>query len=155
MPGIWRDGDAILLAGAPELRLDGSEYQARFLGGPAGRPPLPELAAEAALVRFLAEIAPHASCVHDAAEGGLAVALAECAIAAGSGAELDLGGDAVSLFGEGGGQAIVACPANLAGSLGAAVPLRRIGTAGGGSLLGVPVDELRAAYEEALPETLG
>ena len=44
LPETWRDGDTVLLAGAPELRLDGSEYQALLLGGPAGRPPKPDMA---------------------------------------------------------------------------------------------------------------
>jgi phosphoribosylformylglycinamidine synthase II len=154
VPGAWREGDAVLLAGAPELRLDGSEYQARFLGGPAGRPPAPDLGAEAALVSFLAGVAPLAACVHDASEGGLAVCLAECALHAGLGAELVLGTEAVELFGEGGGQAVVACPPAVADSLSGEVPLRRIGTVGGGSLLGVSLEELREAYESALPRRL-
>ena len=38
VPGAWRRGDAIFLVGGPSSEsLDGSEYQARFLGGPAGR----------------------------------------------------------------------------------------------------------------------
>src|SRR5256714_2188612 len=42
IPGAWREGDAVYAVGAPELSLDGSEYQALFLGGPAGRPPQPD-----------------------------------------------------------------------------------------------------------------
>jgi phosphoribosylformylglycinamidine synthase len=159
VPGTWSEGDAILLAGAPELRLDGSEYQALFLGGQAGRPAMPDLAAEAALTSFLWQAAPLASCIHDAAEGGLAVTLAECALRARAGADLLPGLSLVPLFGEGGGQAIVACrdsglerTLELAGELG--VPLRRIGTAQGDRLLGLTVTELRAAYEGALPQRL-
>lgn len=158
VPGAWREGAAIYLAGAPELRLDGSEYQALLLGGPSGRPASPDLAAEAALVAFLAAIAPFSSCVHDASEGGLAVCLAECAIAAGFGAELELGWeDAVALFGEGGGQAIVAGHPGEIQTVAArhGVPLRKLGAAGGDLLLGIPVPELRAAYEPALAEALG
>ena len=134
VPRAWREGDAIYLAGAPALALDGSEYQARY-AALAGRPAPLDLAAEARLIAFLHRIAPDASLVHDAADGGLAVCLAEAATVSGIGAELDLGDDAVTLFGEGGGQAIVACAGQLAGD----VPLRRIGTVGGDSLLGVPV----------------
>ena len=82
----WREGDAIYVVGAPELALDGSEYQARFLGGPAGRPPRPHLGAEAALVRFLWRAAPTLTAAHDVSEGGLAVALAELALWSGLGA---------------------------------------------------------------------
>jgi phosphoribosylformylglycinamidine synthase II len=156
VPGSWREGDVVVVAGAPELRLDGSAYQARFLDGPAGRPPLPALDAEAALVRFLHEAARSVSCLHDTAEGGLAVSLAECAIAAGVGAELELEWDAVALFGEGGGQAVCACTPREAAILELlGVPLRQVGVVGGDRLLGVPVAELKEAHASALPGLLG
>ncbi len=154
-PGTWREGDVILLAGAPELRLDGSAYQARFLGGTAGRPPMPDLPAEVALIRLLTRVAPLASCVHDLAEGGLAVCLAEAAIASDLGAELDVGRGAVELFGEGGGQAIVACGRASVERIEAnGVPLRPLGVVGGDRLLGMPVAELREAHASALPRRL-
>jgi phosphoribosylformylglycinamidine synthase subunit PurL len=139
IPGTWREGDAIYLAGKPLLSLDGSEYQALYseLGG---RPAPLDLAVEAVLVRALYEAAPRCSLVHDAAEGGLAVALAEAAIASGIGAELDLPDDALGLFGEGGGQAVLASSVDL--------DFPRIGTVGGATLLGVPVEQLRQAWEE-------
>jgi phosphoribosylformylglycinamidine synthase len=115
---------------------------------------MPDLAAEAALIGFLAETAPQLSCLHDAAEGGLAVALAECAIASGVGAELELPSDAVTLFGEGGGLAIAACHPDIAGRLSAEAPLRRIGTVGGETVIGVSVRELTEAYSAGLQELL-
>jgi phosphoribosylformylglycinamidine synthase subunit PurL len=146
IPRTWQQGDVVLVAGAPSLALDGSEYQARFLGGPAGRPPEPELAAEAELVRFLATAAPALTSAHDAAEGGLAVALVESALAAGIGARVDLGDNALPWFGEGGGQAVVTCrPGDLHRLAG--VALRTIGVVGGSDVLGVPLDDLRSAYE--------
>ncbi|MDQ4082062.1 MAG: AIR synthase-related protein, partial [Actinomycetota bacterium] len=146
IPATWREGDVVLLAGAPDLALDGSEYQACFLGGPGGRPPPPDLRAEVALVDFLARAASVLTSAHDAAEGGLAVALAEAAIAAGVGAEVDLADDAVAWFGEGGGQALVTCRREDVSRLGG-VPLREIGVVGGTGLLGVELAELRAAYD--------
>jgi phosphoribosylformylglycinamidine synthase subunit PurL len=155
IPGAWSEGDAIFLAGDPELRLDGSEYQALFLDGPFGRPAALDLEAEAALVNALAGVAAGASCVHDSSEGGLAICLAECALFAGVGAELTLAPDAVALFGEGGGQAVLACdPAETSRVEGVFGQLRRIGTVGGDSLLGVPLLELRAAHEGTLPRLL-
>jgi phosphoribosylformylglycinamidine synthase subunit PurL len=145
VPTRWREGDAVYVAGAPALSLDGSEYQARFLGGLAGRPPEPDYAAESALVDFLWRSAPQLSATHDAAEGGLAVALAELALHSGIGAELELEGDALTWFGEGGGQAVVACTPEDAETL-TGVPLRRIGTVGGSRLLGVELDRLREAH---------
>jgi phosphoribosylformylglycinamidine synthase II len=138
VPATWREGDRIYLAGSPALSFAGSEYQALY-AEPGGRPGRLDLAAEAALVRALREAAPRCSLVHDTAEGGFAVALAEAAVASGIGAELDLLGDALTLFGEGGGQAILASAEELDFSC--------IGSVGGASLLGVPLEELRQAWE--------
>jgi len=138
IPGTWQECDGIYLAGEPSLAFDGSEYQALY-GELGGRPAPLDLTAEAELIRFLYETAPRCSLVHDVSEGGLAVALAEAAIASGVGAELDLPDDGLALFGEGGGQAIIASNDGL--------DLPRIGTAGGASLLGVPVQDLRQTWE--------
>ena len=155
VPGDWREGDAVLLVGEPELRLDGSEYQARFLGGASGRPPSPDLEAEAALIRFLHQHAALVSSAHDASEGGLAVCLTECALAAGIGAELELDRDAVALFGEGGGQAVLAAAPEQVERLPTGdVPIRRVGTVDGDRILDLPLAELRAAYESGLSEAL-
>jgi phosphoribosylformylglycinamidine synthase subunit PurL len=145
IPDRWREGDAVFVAGEPELSLDGSELQALY-AEPAGRPAPLDLGAEAALVEFLWRNAPRLTLAHDTSEGGLAVALAEAAIWSGVGVALDLPDDLLALFGEGGGQAVVACPPEHADAL-AGAPLRRIGTVAGRTLLGVPLDELRAAAE--------
>jgi phosphoribosylformylglycinamidine synthase subunit PurL len=144
IPSTWQEGDVVLVAGKPELSLDGSEYQTLY-GELGGKPAPLDLRAEATLVTFLAKVAPHVSLLHDCAEGGLAVALAECAIASGIGAEVELPPDAKRLFGEVGGQAIVACDAAFADSL-RGVPLRRLGVVGGDSICGVPVAELKEAW---------
>ena len=52
IPGSWRPGDVILLASAGAPALPGSELQARY-GTVSGTPPVLDLAAEAALVRFV------------------------------------------------------------------------------------------------------
>jgi phosphoribosylformylglycinamidine synthase II len=138
VPSTWNEGDTIYLAGEPELAFDGSEYQA-FYGDLDGRPAPLDLTSEARLVQQLQELAPRCSLVHDISEGGLAVALAEAAIAAGIGAELDLEDDPLALFGEGGGRAILASSEDL--------PFPRIGTVGGATLLSLPIEDLRQAYE--------
>jgi hypothetical protein len=61
------------------------------------------------------------------------------AIASGVGAVLELPEDALTLFGEGGGRAILASSEDL--------DLPRIGSVEGASLLGVPIEDLRQAYE--------
>jgi phosphoribosylformylglycinamidine synthase len=144
---VWRDGDATLLARSRSpLTLAGSEAQARW--GTLGGSPSLDLASEVALVRHASRVAPWASLVHDAAEGGLAVALAEAALWSGLGARLELDEDPLTLFGEVGGQVIVALPADRVepDPTGADVDVRRIGTVGGDSLLGMRLGELARAY---------
>jgi phosphoribosylformylglycinamidine synthase subunit PurL len=146
VPGGWRDGDAILLASAGAVALAGSEYQARF-GVSSGTPAALDLRSEAVLVELLWRAAPRCTLVHDCSEGGLAVALAEAAVRAGVGAELELPDDHVDLFGEGAGRAILALPpGEQLESPGPGVEVRRIGTVGGDTLLGVGVDALRRAW---------
>jgi phosphoribosylformylglycinamidine synthase subunit PurL len=142
VPRAWREGDGVYLASASAVSLAGSEAQARW-GVVGGRPAELDLEAEAALVGILWRAAPRSTLVHDAAEGGLAVALAEAALVSGVGAEVELDDDPVALFGECGGQAILASTEELDG-------LRRIGTAGGSSLLGIEVTDLRRAWERLL-----
>ena len=154
VPDRWRPGDALYLAGRPELRFDGSEAQAMW-GRLEGCPAPLDLQAEAALVHFLWRKAPTFTLAHDAAEGGLAVALAEAALWSGSGCDITVTLTPVQLFGEGGGQAVVAvAPADAAKAeataAAAGVPFRRIGTAGGDAVLGVPLADARAAWKTAL-----
>jgi phosphoribosylformylglycinamidine (FGAM) synthase-like enzyme len=144
VPSSWRRGDVILLAGASPVSLVGSEYQARY-GEVGGRPPHLALAAEAALIEFLWRAAPSCSLVHDVSGGGLAVALAEAAIRSGVAAEVDLPDDARAWFGEGGGQAVLACAPDRVAELDG-VPLRRLGVVGGERLLGLTLADLEEAY---------
>ena len=151
VPRGWREGDALFAAFASPVSLAGSEYQARY-GEVSGTPAPLELEAEARLVSFLWHAAPSATLLHDVSEGGLAVCLAEAAVYSGSGASLDLRDDATELFGEIGGRAVVACAPDRSDGIQAVanelrVPLRRIGEAGGGTLLGVALDRLRSARE--------
>ena len=144
VPRAWRPGDTVLLAGEPELSFAGSELQhldARL----EGRPARLTLSAERRLVDFLWRSAPHLSLAHDVSLGGLAVCCAEAALASGVGAELELPDDPLRLFGEGGGQALVACPPRHVERL-RGVPLQRLGTVGGESMCGVALPELRAAW---------
>jgi phosphoribosylformylglycinamidine synthase len=146
IPGTWRAGDSVFVVGMPTTSLDGSEYQACFLGGPAGHPPEPIPPFEAALVHFLWRVAPRLTSAHDTAEGGLAVALAESALAAGIGAKVELDDDIAAWFGEGGGRAVVTCPPEDE-SLLEGMPYQRIGTVEGTKILGLDLADVSAAYE--------
>jgi phosphoribosylformylglycinamidine synthase len=156
-------GDAVALVGSFEPSLVGSELAKLRGQAPAG--PLPELDPEA--------IAASHECVraavregsltsaHDVAEGGLAVALAECAIAGGIGATIALP-DGVEPFGEAPGRAfVVSGPPEAVERLpaGASVPVRILGAVGGSTLridglLEVAVSELDDAWRGGLGEFL-
>ncbi len=102
----------------PQVTLGASEYLATLHQTVAGQPPT---------VNFDLELQVQAACrhgirqgwiksAHDSAEGGLAVALAECCISGNKGASIDLGAidsrwDTV-LFGEGGARIIVSIDPN-------------------------------------------
>jgi phosphoribosylformylglycinamidine synthase subunit PurL len=150
VPRGWSEGDSILVAEATPPSLAGSEYQARF-GQVGGTPVRLDLEAEARLVGFMWRAAPLCSLVHDVSDGGLAVCLAEAAILSGVGAELALDDDPVTLFGETGGRAVLACAPErrdevlqLAGEHG--VPVHGVGLAAGATLLGVELSQLRKAW---------
>jgi phosphoribosylformylglycinamidine synthase len=97
------------------------------------------LTAEVALIRFVARVAPLLSLAHDVGDGGVEAALAEAALWSGVGAELDVPDRA---------RVILACPPERVGRLGA--EFTQIGVAGGKTLLGEPLDELRALWEKHL-----
>ncbi|HYZ77825.1 MAG TPA: phosphoribosylformylglycinamidine synthase subunit PurL [Gaiellaceae bacterium] len=145
IPGRWREGDVVLLAGDPDLSLAGSAYHG-LAWPPTGRPVPVDLRAEAALVRFLWRAAPLLMLAHDTGRGGLAVALAEAALWSGVGADLDLPDDELALFGEGGGQAVLACAPEDVERLGSK-GLWPLGVVGGESICGVGLAELRLAWE--------
>ncbi|MGH3134446.1 MAG: AIR synthase-related protein, partial [Gaiellaceae bacterium] len=154
VPKGWREGDSLLVAEASPLSLAGSEYQARF-GETSGIPTPLDLDAEARLVSFLWQAAPLCSLVHDASEGGLAISIAEAAIFSACGARLTLEDDPLTLFGEVGGRAILACAPEsrdavrgLGEELG--VPVYGIGLAEGASLFGVELARLQSAWEGSL-----
>jgi phosphoribosylformylglycinamidine synthase II len=157
-------------------RLDGSEYQAMRWGLVRGAPLRPQWRVEAALLDVLAEFAGLAS-AHDAAEGGLAVALAEVVLTGRAGLEADLPaprgrGQAARLdnllFGEGPGRVVVTLPAERVPALQAecaarGLPCRQVGRTTeelrlrlrvGGRLLADLGPEELAVWEEALPRWL-
>jgi phosphoribosylformylglycinamidine synthase subunit PurL len=138
-----RDGDAIALVGPFSPSLAGSEL-AKLRGdlGP-GLPgvPVSDVAAAMAVVREGVRSGQIAA-AHDASDGGLACAIAECAIAGGVGAAVDLdglvelrgGSGEACLFGEGPGGFVVAGARDSLEALAAdsgGVDVLMIGEAGG------------------------
>jgi phosphoribosylformylglycinamidine synthase len=95
------------------------------------------------------------SSAHDVAEGGLAVALAECAIAGGLGAEVELeDGSEAAIFGETAGGFAVSGPAAVVREIAARAPHQIIGSVGGRRLkisagetqIDVSLERLREAH---------
>jgi phosphoribosylformylglycinamidine synthase subunit PurL len=97
------------------------------------------------------------------AEGGLAVALAECALEGGLGARVDLsalGDDAdAALFGEGPGGVVVAGPREAVEALDGATVIGEVGgdlleLATPAGSLSVEVERARGVYERAIPDRM-
>jgi phosphoribosylformylglycinamidine synthase len=160
-------GLEIVLLGEGRGELGGSEYLKTLHGLIRGVPPGLDLARERGLQRLLVDLASRrlARSAHDCAEGGLAIALAECCFDAGglgadvaiAAASSDDGVDrlAATLFGESASRVIVSvAPADIAAVLdlakAAGVPAQRIGRTGGRAIR-VTVDGA-VAIEIAVPE---
>ncbi len=97
------------------------------------------------------------SSVHDVAEGGVAVALAECCVAGGHGADVELPGDESALFGEGPGAFVASGPREAFTAFGGAATV--VGTVGGDALriagvLELPVAELAGVHADGLAELM-
>jgi phosphoribosylformylglycinamidine synthase II len=173
--GFARAGDEIALVGPFTPSLAASELS-KLRGEPLpdGLPEIDLAAAAAAHAAVRDAVrAGELSSAHDIAEGGLAVALAECCVAGGLGATVELAqGDApgeadavaTALFGEGSGGFVVSGAPEALSGLSALVSLRRLGTVGGERLAIEVVDgarrtgleltlvDLSAAYSEGLAE---
>jgi phosphoribosylformylglycinamidine synthase len=146
-------GDAILLVGSPADGSSGEElgaslYLREIHGVKRGRPPELDIECEKKMheaVRAAIRLGEIRS-AHDLAEGGLLVALAECAICGsnqfGATIQLDLPHTRLDalLFGESQSRALITTPPENASALTAmlelrGVPARRIGTVGGDDLV--------------------
>ena len=171
-PGLdWSAGDTVVLVGArgaPDgaFPLEGTRWATERRDHRTGSIPSVDFAAHAGVCAFIAElvvaqVAAHdgdadtlVHAVHDVSGGGLAVALAEMAAAAGTGCELDLD-DAAELFAELASRFVVATddPDELCRQAAArGIPAAVLGPAGGarftlGRLVDLPVEALREAHD--------
>ena len=101
--GFKSAGDVIYLIGDGTPSLGGSEYLSLIHGLEVGSPPALDIDAEKKLQAFLREAIDQGllQSAHDVSDGGLAVCLAECCIAGNQGAVVTLmDTDAQALFGE-------------------------------------------------------
>ncbi|HEY6560063.1 MAG TPA: phosphoribosylformylglycinamidine synthase subunit PurL [Polyangiaceae bacterium] len=169
--------DVLLLGESPEPGLGGSEYVVRHTGSIQGPKPCIDLAAEAALQRLLVELAESTllKSAHDVSEGGLAVALAECATTVDDekqmvGARIRLdSASAATLFGEGPSRVVISTEPDQTSEVesraqAAGVPIKRLGKTGGERLvvaasgeiaIDVATSEAREARERCLEPIVG
>lgn len=187
----WRKaGDAVWLLGVPlevacgdeedRLSLAASSYLEVVHGLRTGRPPRVDLALERRVQAFLRRsiAASLVASAHDLSDGGLAVAVAECCIAAGLGARLELPQGDVRLdrllWAEGGARILVSVPAassaawqqalDQEAASGAPLPATCLGVVeaeaslvilrAGVPLLELAVPQLREVYEAAIPRRM-
>ncbi|MGI8513514.1 MAG: AIR synthase related protein, partial [Solirubrobacteraceae bacterium] len=162
--GFAHAGDAVAIAGEFAPWLPGGEL-AKLRGEvlPDGLPgvDLGQIRAAQGAIRAAVR-AGELSSVHDIAEGGFLVAVAESCLAGGLGAKLDLGPSddpAKHLFGEGPGGFVLSGPRAAFEALAQRTPLDIFGTVGGDALevtiagerFAATLDELRTAHGALAP----
>jgi phosphoribosylformylglycinamidine synthase len=161
-----KEGETILLVGETTGWLGQSLYLRDICGREEGAPPPVDLIEEKENGEFVRTLIADGlvTAAHDLSDGGLAVALAEMAMAKGIGATLDAAPSDIAAqafwFGEDQARYVVttANPAEIeARARKASVPVARIGTTGGDVLQiagerALPVADLNRRFESWLPD---
>lgn len=165
--GFKAEGEAIVLIGETKGWLGQSAYLATVCGREEGAPPPVDLAVERRNGEFVRSLitAGRLTACHDLSDGGLAVALAEMAMAKGIGAKVEAlpaGPAHAVLFGEDQGRYLLALPAGAAEAVvaeakAAGVPAEIIGKTGGNELAlpgeaAISIAALRKTHESWLPD---
>lgn len=168
--GFKNEGDTLYLVGLEfwakpdptRSHLGKSLWLQIVHGRDEGRTPPTDLVVERNAGKIIHELIEDGlvNAVHDLSDGGLAVGLAEMALASGLGADVEAHPDYTAAqwwFGEDQGRYIISVPdteaLNAALAKGtenaetAQIGFRRIGTVGGDSLLGVSLSDLREAHQ--------
>ncbi|WP_424360562.1 AIR synthase-related protein [Methylocystis parvus] len=165
--GFVAEGQVILLIGETRGWLGQSAYLADICGRKEGAPPPVDLAAERRNGEFVRELvlSGRVTAAHDLSDGGLAVALAEMALAGGIGAAAPHAPEGPAhafLFGEDQSRYLVTAAtrkdaeAIADSATKAGVPIYSLGVTGGDSLIlpgeaPILLTELRKAHETPLP----
>lgn len=159
-----RDGDVLMLVGETRGHLGQSALLADLFGRTEGPPPPVDLAAERAAGDFVRALGGRITAAHDLSDGGLAVAAAEMALAAGCGVALEGMAGVAPLgwfFGEDQGRYLIALRPEAAAALGAeaeaaGLALRPVGRMGGEAVRldgeAMPLAELAACHREGLAD---
>ena len=168
-PAFKAAGDIILLGGFEGGHLGQSLYQQELGGGLNGAPPPVDLSAERVTANNIRALVASGmvSAVHDVSDGGLAVALAEMALAGKLGCIVEADEDEEDIpphaifFGEDQGRYIITARPEHADEVagkfeGARIHCRAIGIVGGDSITfpqedALPLDAICTAHENWLP----
>jgi len=153
--GFANDGHKIALVGGFNPSRDGSELAKLHGRAPAGALPEKDVAAIRATHQQVRDGVNSGAFLsaHDIAEGGIAVALAECVISCGLGARIELP-EGLDLFGEDFGTAFI-----VSGTAEDLAGLKIIGEVGGDALeiegvLDLPISGLTEAHASGLADLL-
>ncbi|HEX9712119.1 MAG TPA: AIR synthase related protein, partial [Actinomycetota bacterium] len=165
----WPADQALILLGETKPELGGSEWAFAAHEHLGGTPPALDLAREKTLLEVMASLAEAGAITsaHDVSEGGIAVALAESAIAGATGAQVTPDAEGMAshfwLFSESAGRILVTSKhpkTVLEVARHAGLPATELGRTGGNRLtvdamIDLPLEQLRAAYEGGLPSRMG
>ncbi len=166
--GGANNGDAVILIGGDGTHLGQSTYMRECLDQADGPPPPVDLLVEKRNGDFIRSAIRNGqfSACHDISDGGLALCLAEMAMASDLGMKIELGADNgpahALLFGEDQARYVATVSSDLANFLcmnaeGAGISFRRIGFVEGDHLtiddhLSISVKQLRHAHESWFPD---
>ncbi|MDN5726958.1 MAG: phosphoribosylformylglycinamidine synthase subunit PurL [Propionibacteriales bacterium] len=171
--GFTTEGDAVWLLGENREELSGSVWADVFHDHLGGRPPVLDLDHEQRLADIMITASQEGllSSAHDLADGGLAQVLVEAALRKGFGASVELPTiePTAALFGESAGRVLISLAAEQQDRMGALcaeheIRAQRLGTVtspGESATLDVhdqfslPLDQIRIAWAQTLPATLG
>ncbi len=165
-PAALTGGARIVVLGERAIELSGSEWAAVVHGLDGGMPPRADLAPARVLHDLVRALVAGGLVdgVHDCSDGGLAVALAEMAIAGECGFDVTIGG-AAECFSESASRVVVAVDAALVDDVltraaAGGVRAADVGVAGGDRLLAreafdVPLADAARAWRDAIPHALG
>jgi phosphoribosylformylglycinamidine synthase len=166
-PGaVFVEGTCLVLLGATDPSLAGSRWAVELRHHRGGVLPALDLAAHGTLLRLVADLVTDPDLVvgiHDVSDGGLGVALAECAVHSGVGCVVHGVDDHAAVFSESPGRVMLGTTDPhevLARAAAAGIPARVLGHPGGDrlvveGLLDLAVADIAGAWRTALPAALG